>query len=260
MVVNNAQEFHSDFEFVHNCSLSTSHPFSILSPIPLRLWIIHKMFLLSSYSCLATNRQQLAQHQAQRPIRCRQMIISLALQKKVSELLSTQKEFCFMYFPFLHSNAFSIHCVDTPQNSPHRLNQGNSSTGKSSLGPNTLSNFQHQNTTPHPPNNGTVQSVRVRKLSNSSMASDVSFRLPAFETSPTAYSFQSDLDASASEFEDSASTVGYEAQLDVISKEKLYDAYKKSLERYQKYRSRYTELVRRYRDLERDNNKARVRL
>lgn len=103
-----------------------------------------------------------------------------------------------------------------------------------------------------------MPSVRVRKLSNSSMASDVSFRLPAFDTSPTAYTFQSDLDASASEFEDSASTVGYEAQLDVISKEKLYDAYKKSLERYQKYRSRYTELVRRFRDLERDNNKARV--
>lgn len=46
--------------------------------------------------------------------------------------------------------------------------------------------------------------------------------------------------------------------MDQISKEKLYDAYKKSLERYQKYRGRYTELVRRYRDLERDNNKARV--
>lgn len=92
------------------------------------------------------------------------------------------------------------------------------------------------------------------------MASDVSFRLPSFDTSPSAYSFQSDLDASASEFEDSASTAGYEAQLDVISKEKIYDAYKKSLERYQKYRSRYSELVRRYRDLERDNNKARVSL
>lgn len=91
------------------------------------------------------------------------------------------------------------------------------------------------------------------------MASDVSFRLPSFDTSPlSAYSVQSDLDTSASEFEDTGSTVGYEAQLDVISKEKLYDAYKKSLERYQKYRGRYTDLVRRYRDLERDNNKARV--
>lgn len=151
---------------------------------------------------------------------------------------------------------FLIHfSIDTPQNSPHRLNIGNTSTGgRTNISPNSISNFQNQNT----PNNGTIPTVRVRKLSNSSMASDVSFRLPSFDTSPSAYSFQSDLDASASEFEDSASTVGYEAQLDVISKEKLYDAYKKSLERYQKYRSRYSELVRRYRDLERDNNKARV--
>lgn len=158
----------------------------------------------------------------------------------------------------LTSFLFQPLCLsDTPQNSPHRLNQGNPSTVKSSISANTISSFQNQNQ-PHTPNNGTVPSVRVRKLSNSSMASDVSFRLPSIDTSPTAYNLQSDLDASASEFEDSASTVGYEAQLDVISKEKLYDAYKKSLERYQKYRSRYTELVRRYRDLERDNNKARV--
>lgn len=106
-------------------------------------------------------------------------------------------------------------------------------------------------------NNGSIP-TRTRKLSNSSMASDVSFRLPTFDSTASVYNFQSDLDASASEFEDSASTVGYEAQVDVINKEKLYDAYKKSLERYQKYRSRYSELVRRYRDLERDNNKARV--
>lgn len=111
-----------------------------------------------------------------------------------------------------------------------------------------------------PNNNGTAPpAARVRRLSNSSIASDVSFRLPSFDASPlSAYSVQSDLDASASEFEDTGPTVGYEAQLDVISKEKLYDAYKKSLERYQKYRGRYTDLVRRYRDLERDNNKARV--
>lgn len=156
--------------------------------------------------------------------------------------------------------------IDTPQNSPHRSNQNVKS---SSITPNAIANFHNPST----PNNGSASSqptmsaasslpygsaVRVRKLSNSSMASDVSFRLPAIDTSPTSYNFQSDLDASASEFEDSASTVGYEAQLDVISKEKLYDAYKKSLERYQKYRSRYTELVRRYRDLERDNTKARV--
>lgn len=106
-----------------------------------------------------------------------------------------------------------------------------------------------------------MSSTRIRRLSNSSMASDVSFRLPTYDlTSPSVYNFQSDLDASASEFEDGASTTGYGAQLDVISKEKLYDAYKKSAERFQKYRGRYTELVRRYRDLERDNNKARVKI
>lgn len=151
--------------------------------------------------------------------------------------------------------------IDTPQNSPHRLNQSNSTTTKSSISPTTISNFQNQNASHTPNNNGSMPlGGRVRKLSNSSMASDVSFRLPTIDTSPTAYNFQSDLDASASEFEDSASTVGYEAQLDVISKEKLYDAYKKSSERYQKYRSRYTELVRRYRDLEHANTKARVNI
>ncbi|XP_031641245.1 golgin subfamily A member 4 [Contarinia nasturtii] len=154
-----------------------------------------------------------------------------------------------------NDNFFSITEEDTPQNSPHRLNQGSAGTKSTQISPNAISNFQNQ--MQHTSNNGTVPSVRVRKLSNSSMASDVSFRLPSFDTSPSAYNFQSDLDASASEFEDSASTVGYEAQLDVISKEKLYDAYKKSLERYQKYRGRYSDLVRRYRDLERDNNKAR---
>lgn len=91
------------------------------------------------------------------------------------------------------------------------------------------------------------------------MASDVSFRLPTYDP-PASFNLQSDLDASASEFEDGGGAMSYGAQLDVISKEKLYDAYKKALERYQKYRGRYTELVRRYRDLERDNNKARVRI
>lgn len=151
-------------------------------------------------------------------------------------------------FYFFHKTKKKIVIIsDTPQNSPHHLNKSSGS----------ISNLQ--NATHHPPpNNGSVTSVRTRRLSNSSMASDVSFRLPTFDSSASAYNFHSDLDASASEFEDSASTVGYEAQLDVISKDKLYDAYKKSSERYQKYRSKYTELVRRYRDLERDNNKARV--
>lgn len=150
--------------------------------------------------------------------------------------------------------------VDTPQNSPHHLNQTNSSVaGKSLTASSSISSFQNQNVLHTPNNNGTIPTMRTRKLSNSSMASDVSFRLPTFDTSPTAYNFQSDLDASASEFEESSSTIGgYGASLDVISKEKLYDAYKKSLERYQKYRGRYSDIVRRYRDLEHNNNKARV--
>ena len=58
---------------------------------------------------------------------------------------------------------------------------------------------------------------RQRRLSNSSMASDVSFRLPAYD-SPAVYHLQSDIDCSASEFEDTASNAGG-TQLDKISKE-----------------------------------------
>lgn len=69
------------------------------------------------------------------------------------------------------------------------------------------------------------------------------------------YSLQSDWE-SASENEDSVSSnVG--AQLEQISKEHIYQAYRKSLDKYQKYRGRYTELVCRYRELEKDNAKAR---
>lgn len=105
---------------------------------------------------------------------------------------------------------------------------------------------------------------RTRKLSNSSMASDVSFRLPTYEQ-PSIYHLQSDME-SASEFEDSqlssasASTnAAANAQLDQITKQQLHQAYMKAMEKYQKYRSRYTDVAKRYRDLERDNNKARVR-
>lgn len=46
--------------------------------------------------------------------------------------------------------------------------------------------------------------------------------------------------------------------LDVISKEKLYSAYRTTIERYQKYRNRYLDLVTKFRELERDSSKARV--
>ncbi|SPP74762.1 blast:Golgin subfamily A member 4 [Drosophila guanche] len=84
------------------------------------------------------------------------------------------------------------------------------------------------------------------------MASDVSFRLPSYDA-PAVYHLQSDLDETSSEFDDSAST----ARLDVITKDQLYDAYKKSLDRYHKYRCRYTDLAKKYKELERDSTKAR---
>lgn len=151
----------------------------------------------------------------------------------------------------IYSLAFD---TDTPQNSPHRP----TSTPNKPI-TTSVKNFQHNalNNSTNSLNNGAIPSTRVRKLSNSSLASDVSFRLPTYDPSPATLNLQSDLDASASEYEDGGA-MAYGAQLDVISKEKLYDAYKKALDRYQKYRGRYTEIVRRYRDLERDNNKARV--
>lgn len=67
---------------------------------------------------------------------------------------------------------------------------------------------------------------------------------------------QSDIDASASEMEDNASS----ARLDMISKEQLHDAYRKALDRYQKYRGKFVDLAKKYKDLEKDSNKARVRI
>lgn len=64
------------------------------------------------------------------------------------------------------------------------------------------------------------------------------------------------MECSASEAEDTGMATS--AQLEHVSKEQIYQAYRKSMERYQKYRGRYNELARRYRELENDNTKARV--
>ncbi|KAI8038686.1 golgin subfamily A member 4 [Drosophila gunungcola] len=135
-------------------------------------------------------------------------------------------------------NFFSITEEDTPQNSPYRIQKLPATSASSLRGRSTQSL------------NGATS--RTRKLSNSSMASDVSFRLPTYEA-PAVYHLQSDLDETSSEFDDSAST----ARLDVITKDQLYDAYKKSLDRYHKYRCRYTDLAKKYKELERDSSKAR---
>lgn len=64
---------------------------------------------------------------------------------------------------------------------------------------------------------------------------------------------------SASELDEAAPSPAQLGQLDLVSKDQLHQAYKKSMERYQKYRGMYTELARKYRELERENSKARVR-
>lgn len=62
------------------------------------------------------------------------------------------------------------------------------------------------------------------------------------------------MDESGSELGDTNSS----AKLDVITKEQLYDAYRRSIDNYTKYRSRYMDLAKKYKDLERDSSKARV--
>ncbi|XP_068144293.1 golgin subfamily A member 4 [Drosophila tropicalis] len=140
-----------------------------------------------------------------------------------------------------NENFFSITEEDTPQNSPYRIQKLPATSASSLRGRSSTQSL-----------NGLGAVPRTRKLSNSSMASDVSFRLPTYDA-PAVYHLQSDLDETSSEFDDSAST----ARLDVITKDQLYDAYKKSLDRYHKYRCRYTDLAKKYKELERDSTKAR---
>ena len=71
------------------------------------------------------------------------------------------------------------------------------------------------------------------------------------------YHLQSDLDESGSEMGDAPSST---SKLEVITKEQLFDAYKKSLDRYNRYRNRYTDLAKKYKDLEQNSTKARVSL
>lgn len=152
-----------------------------------------------------------------------------------------------------------VYISDTPQNSPHHQTQNHDLLSTSS----TATTMSAAATLPHTSlNNGASASnvvpptYRTRRLSNSSMASDVSFRLPTYD-SPAIYHLQSDME-SASEFEDSQIANSIHPHLELISKEQLHQAYRKALEKYQKYRTRYSDVAKRYRDLERDNNKARV--
>lgn len=57
---------------------------------------------------------------------------------------------------------------------------------------------------------------------------------------------------------ESASEVEDRGQLEHISKENLYDAYRKVYGRYNKMKNKYQELVTYYRHLEREKDKAKV--
>ncbi|KAJ0181185.1 hypothetical protein K1T71_003270 [Dendrolimus kikuchii] len=100
-----------------------------------------------------------------------------------------------------------------------------------------------------------LENPRQRRLSNSSFASDISFRLPTYET-PSMYHLQSDMDVSASEAEERGLS-GSAVSLDRVTKEQLYAAYRRTQERYTKYRTQYGDLARHYKLLERENAKAR---
>lgn len=69
------------------------------------------------------------------------------------------------------------------------------------------------------------------------------------------YQLQSDMDQSASEADDNIS-----AQLDKVSKDQLYSAYRKVQTKYHKYRGRFTDLANHYREMEKAKNKLEVLL
>ncbi|XP_023940126.2 golgin subfamily A member 4 [Bicyclus anynana] len=96
---------------------------------------------------------------------------------------------------------------------------------------------------------------RQRRLSNSSLASDISFRLPSYE-SPSMYHLQSDMEVSASEAEDRGISGGT-VNLDRVTKDQLYSAYRRTQDRCTKYKTQYADLARHYKLLERENAKAK---
>ncbi|CAH2068603.1 unnamed protein product, partial [Iphiclides podalirius] len=99
------------------------------------------------------------------------------------------------------------------------------------------------------------ETPRQRRLSNSSFSSDTSFRLPTYE-SPSMYHIQSDMDVSASEAEEKGFGPGG-VNLDRVTKEELYFAYRRTRDRWTKYKNQYADLARHYKLLERENAKAR---
>ncbi|XP_053983684.1 golgin subfamily A member 4-like isoform X1 [Hylaeus volcanicus] len=91
-----------------------------------------------------------------------------------------------------------------------------------------------------------------RRSSISSVTSDTSSLFPIYESPANLYHLQSDMDQSASEIDENISP-----QLDKVTKDYIYSAYRKVQAKYHKYRGRYTDLAAHYRDLERENSKLK---
>ncbi|XP_076167999.1 uncharacterized protein LOC143147042 isoform X2 [Ptiloglossa arizonensis] len=91
-----------------------------------------------------------------------------------------------------------------------------------------------------------------RRSSISSVTSDTSSLFPIYESPANLYHLQSDMDQSASEIDENISP-----QLDKVTKDHIYSAYRKVQAKYHKYRGRYTDLATHYRDLERENTKLK---
>ncbi|XP_076291957.1 uncharacterized protein LOC143214597 isoform X2 [Lasioglossum baleicum] len=89
-----------------------------------------------------------------------------------------------------------------------------------------------------------------RRSSISSVTSDTSALFPIYESPANVYHLQSDMDQSASEIDENISP-----QLDKITKDQIYSAYRKVQTKYHKYRGRYTDLATHYRELERVRGK-----
>ena len=89
-----------------------------------------------------------------------------------------------------------------------------------------------------------------RRSSISSVASDSSSLFPIYESPANLYHLQSDMDQSASEIDENISS-----QLDKVTKDQIYTAYRKVQAKYHKYRGRYTDLATHYRELERVKGK-----
>lgn len=97
----------------------------------------------------------------------------------------------------------------------------------------------------------TSNSIGVsRRSSISSITSDTSSLFPIYESPANLYHLQSDMDQSASEIDENINP-----QLDKISKDQIYSAYRKVQAKYHKYRGRYTDLATHYKELERVKDK-----